>query len=64
MELVELYLQTNNVQVPTVSYVYGIGGRDTTSNQIESVYTDLKEIAESGKFENPYRYLGLRKEEK
>ena len=55
---------TNNVQVPTVSYVYGIGGRDTTSNQIESVYTDLKQIAESGKIENPYRYLGLRKEEK
>ena len=55
---------TNNVQVPTVSYVYGIGGRDTTSNQIESVYTDLKQIAESRKIENPYRYLGLRKEEK
>ncbi|MBR0350538.1 MAG: pyruvate ferredoxin oxidoreductase [Clostridia bacterium] len=55
---------TNNVQVPTVSYVYGIGGRDTTSKQIESVYSDLQEIVKSGKIENPYRYLGLRKEEK
>lgn len=55
---------TNNVQVPTVSYVYGIGGRDTTAKQIESVYDDLSKIAETGKVENPYRYLGLRKEEK
>ena len=55
---------TNNVQVPTVNYIYGIGGRDTTAKQIESVYEDLSKIAETGKIENPYRYLGLRKEEK
>ncbi|MBR3255562.1 MAG: pyruvate ferredoxin oxidoreductase [Clostridia bacterium] len=55
---------TNNVQVPTVSYIYGIGGRDTTAKQIESVYSDLQEIVKNGKIENPYRYLGLRKEEK
>ena len=54
----------NGVNVPTVNYVYGIGGRDTTSSQIESVYSDLQEIAKAGKAENPYRYLGLRKEEK
>ena len=46
-----------------VNYVYGIGGRDTTEMQIESVYTDLAQIAQSGKVENPYRYLGLRKGE-
>ena len=55
---------TNNVQVPTVSYVYGIGGRDTTAKQIESVYEDLNTIVKTGKIDNPYRYLGLRKEEK
>ena len=54
----------NGVNVPTVNYVYGIGGRDTTSTQIESVYSDLQEIAKAGKVKNPYRYLGLRKEEK
>ena len=54
----------NGVNVPTVNYVYGIGGRDTTSTQIESVYSDLQEIVKTGKVENPYRYLGLRKEEK
>ena len=49
--------------VPLVNYVYGIGGRDTTTKEINSVYTDLIEIAKNGKVENPYRYLGLRKEE-
>lgn len=51
-------------QVPMINYVYGIGGRDTTEKDIESVYTDLAEIAKTGKIENPYRYLGLRKEAK
>ena len=55
---------TNNVQVPTVSYVYGIGGRDTTAKQIESVYEDLAKIVKDGNIDNPYRYLGLRKEAK
>jgi len=50
-----------NIHVPTVNYVYGIGGRDTTADQIESVYNDLSEIAKDGNIGNPYRYLGLRK---
>ena len=57
-----MYVAGKNV--PTVNYVYGIGGRDTTEKDIESVFTDLKEIASNGKVENPYRYLGLRKEAK
>ena len=51
----------NKVQVPTVNYVYGIGGRDTTSNDIESVYNDLIEIANNGGTNDFYRYLGVRK---
>ena len=50
-----------NIHVPTVNYVYGIGGRDTTADQIESVYNELSEIAKDGNIGNPYRYLGLRK---
>ena len=45
-----------------VNYIYGIGGRDTTSEQIESVYNDLAEIAAAGKTDNVYRYLGLAEE--
>ena len=48
-------------QVPVVNYVYGIGGRDTTAKDIESVFSDLSEIAKTGNIENPYRYLGVRK---
>lgn len=57
-----MYVAQKNV--PTVNYVYGIGGRDTTEKDIESVYTDLTEIVKNGKAENPYRYLGLRREAK
>ena len=57
-------MYVDNKHVPTVNYVYGIGGRDTTEKEIESVFTDLQEIVKSGKVENPYRYLGLRKEAK
>ena len=54
-------LYTNNVRIPTLSYIYGIGGRDIKAEEIESVYTDLADIVEKGKMENPYRYLGLRR---
>ena len=47
--------------IPAVNYVYGIGGRDTTTNDIIKVYEDLQEIIKTNKIDNPYRYLGLRK---
>ena len=56
-------MYVNKKSVPMVNYVYGIGGRDTTEKQLESVYSDLAEIAQSGNVGNPYRYLGLRKGE-
>ncbi|MFR5682734.1 MAG: pyruvate ferredoxin oxidoreductase [Clostridia bacterium] len=55
-------LYVNGSQVPTVNYIYGIGGRDTTAKELEKVYSDLQEIVKTGKVENPYRYFGLRKE--
>ena len=56
-------MYVNKKQVPMVNYIYGIGGRDTTTMQIESVYNDLQEIVKTGEKGNPYRYLGLRKGE-
>ena len=55
-------MYVNKKQVPMLSYVYGIGGRDTTSYDIESVFTDLQKVAETGNTENPYRYVGVRRE--
>jgi len=56
-------MYTENIHVPAVNYIYGIGGRDTKTDNIEDVFHDLEEIAKSGKVQNPYRYFGLRKEE-
>ena len=53
-------MQVNKVNVPTVNYIYGIGGRDTKSTDIEAVFSDLSEIVKTGNIGNPYRYLGLR----
>ena len=54
-------MYTAKKQVPAVSYVYGIGGRDTTSNNIHEVFDYLAQVAKTGKIDNPYRYVGLRK---
>lgn len=55
-------MMINNYNVPTVSYTYGIGGRDTTAKDILGVYNDLQDIVKTGNINNPYRYFGLRGE--
>ena len=54
-----MYVQ--KLSIPVVNYIYGIGGRDTTVEDIESVYRDLLIIKDSGNMNDPYRYLGLRR---
>ena len=53
-------MYTSNIHIPAVNYVYGIGGRDTKAEDIESVYNDLQEIVKTGNINNPYRFLGVR----
>lgn len=43
-----------------VNYVYGLGGRDVKVSDMVDVYEELVKIAEAGKVENPYRYMGVR----
>lgn len=52
-------MYNEKLSIPAVNYIYGIGGRDTTVSDIESVYNDLTKL-DNNKVENPYRYLGLR----
>lgn len=40
-----------------LNYIYGLGGRDTTSDDIKKVF---KELLKGEDFENPIRYLGLK----
>ena len=55
-------MYVNGKNVPAINYIYGIGGRDTTTKDIHTVYTDLQEVANSGKVENPYRDLSVRRD--
>ena len=57
-------MYVSNKHIPMVNYIYGIGGRDTTTNDIKSVYSDLENIVKNGKVDQPYRYIGLRREAK
>ncbi|AHM57888.1 pyruvate synthase subunit PorA (plasmid) [Peptoclostridium acidaminophilum DSM 3953] len=43
-----------------VNYIYGLGGRDVTTGDIEKVYSDLADMATSGEAGETYRYLGVR----
>jgi pyruvate ferredoxin oxidoreductase alpha subunit len=43
-----------------LNYIYGLGGRDVTEDDIKRVYVDLEKAARSGTIENPITYLGVR----
>ena len=46
--------------IKVINYIYGLGGRDVKTNDIEKVYADLAEIVKTGKVESVYNYLGVR----
>ena len=43
-----------------VNYVYGLGGRDVKVSDMLGIYSELENIVDAGKVENPYRYMGVR----
>jgi len=49
-----------DVPAKTVDYVFGLGGRDTTPDQIGSVFRDLAGIADTGEIQQLVTYLGVR----
>jgi len=51
---------TLNSQPLVVNYIYGLGGRDINTQQIESVYADLSKIVKQNKIENLINYIGVR----
>lgn len=44
----------------TISYIYGLGGREVGLDEIHSVYSHLLQIAETGKVDRQTSYLGVR----
>ena len=53
-------LSKENVLVPTSNYIYGLGGRDIKTTDIEKVFNDLMYIIKTGNKENKTYYLGVR----
>jgi len=46
--------------VPMVDYVYGLGGRDILTHEIESVFREALHIAATGEIERQVTFLGVR----
>lgn len=53
---------TQNIHIPTVNYIYGLGGMDVTSYDIHNVFIDLQDIAKTGKIDKVKRFLKYNKE--
>lgn len=49
-----------NVSIPTVNYIYGLGGRDIKHENLAEVFDNLIDISKTGKIDNSTYYLGVR----
>ncbi len=51
-------MYSNGLTVPTIDYIYGLGGVDVKVEDIELIFNKLQEIAKNGKIEKTTYYLG------
>jgi pyruvate ferredoxin oxidoreductase alpha subunit len=49
--------------IKVVNYIYGLGGRDVRTDDINFVYSALQDIQKTGETGETYRYVGVRSEE-
>jgi len=54
------YVNAKRHQPLVKDFIYGLGGRDTTPNQIEDAFRDLVKIGETGEIDELVTYLGVR----
>jgi pyruvate ferredoxin oxidoreductase alpha subunit len=59
-EVTSAMLVKGAVGPKVINYIYGIGGRDVKATDIEQVYNELLNIAETNKVNSVYNYLGVR----
>jgi pyruvate ferredoxin oxidoreductase alpha subunit len=50
----------SHASVAFKNYIYGLGGRDVSADQIHQAFDELKSLAESGKSSDEIGFLGLR----
>jgi len=53
-------LAAHDVRIPVVDYVYGLGGRDILPREIERVFRDALDVAETGQIKRKVTYLSVR----
>ncbi|NLO73017.1 MAG: pyruvate ferredoxin oxidoreductase [candidate division WS1 bacterium] len=53
-------LYTAGQQIPALSVLYGLGGREITPEQISGVFRQLPEVASGGQPADPVLFLGVR----
>ncbi len=54
-------LYRNKVYLNTTNYIYGLGGRDFTTEDVKEVFAALEESVAGGTGIEQYQYIGLRK---
>ena len=52
-------LKKENVNIPVSNYIFGLGGRDVKTTDIEKVYNDLMYVVKDGAAKNETHYLGV-----
>jgi len=55
-----MYGRSENVKM--INYIYGLGGRDVKTDDIDVVYDTLQEIVKTGKVKEVFNYLGVRED--
>lgn len=51
----------NKVMVETVNYIYGLAGRDFTTDETKTIFDGLEDMVINGNKPVQYQYIGLRK---
>ena len=53
-------LYNAGLHVPCSNYIYGLGGRQVTPEEIVGIYHDLQQVADEGQPREPLQFLGVR----
>ncbi|MBN1384895.1 MAG: pyruvate ferredoxin oxidoreductase [Elusimicrobia bacterium] len=53
-------LYSFNYQIPTINYIYGLGGRDIDNQDLKDVFDKLMNISKTRKVEKLINYIGVR----
>ncbi|MCI8892682.1 MAG: pyruvate ferredoxin oxidoreductase [Eubacterium sp.] len=58
---VDAALFRNKIGIETVNYIYGLGGRDFTVEDVYAVFQEMEDAVKNQTAMEPFQYIGLRK---